>query len=152
VGSAAAPFAPQLSSFAKFDCTWKEGFMKTFLLLLSVTAQVAAAPPLPDFLAAPLPIPRLSVVEQVSCECAQLRLGAPADRADLHTLSGKADTSPSAALDGVVGTNAATNVSTGANLITNGAFSNMSGLPVVIQNSGANVLIQNATVINLQLR
>ena len=28
----------------------------------------------------------------------------------------------------------------------------LSGIPVVVQNSGANVLIQNATVINLQLK
>jgi hypothetical protein len=28
----------------------------------------------------------------------------------------------------------------------------MSGIPVVIQNSGANVLIQNATIVNLQFK
>lgn len=126
--------------------------MKTLLLLFAVFAQAAAAQPLPDILGAPLPIPRLSYVDEVSCDCAPLGHGAPVDRTGLARLSGKADATPSAALDGVVGTNAATNVSTGSNLITNGAFSNMSGLPVVIQNSGANVLIQNATVINLQLR
>jgi len=126
--------------------------MKTLMLLLLVCAQSAAAQSVPDFLAAPLPIPRLGVVEHVSCDCAPVGFGAPVDRASLTKLNGKADATPSAALDGVVGTNAATNVSTGANVITNGAFSNMSGLPVVIQNSGANVLIQNATVINLQLR
>jgi hypothetical protein len=38
------------------------------------------------------------------------------------------------------------------NVISGGSFANSSGLPVVIQNSGANVLIQNATVINLQLQ
>jgi hypothetical protein len=41
---------------------------------------------------------------------------------------------------------------TGANTIDAGSFANMSGIPVVIQNSGANVLIQNATIINLQLK
>ncbi len=55
-------------------------------------------------------------------------------------------------LNGTVGNNAATNVVTGANIITEGAFSNASGLPMVIQNSGANVLIQNATIVNLQIR
>ncbi len=55
-------------------------------------------------------------------------------------------------LGGTVGNNAATNVVTGANIITDGAFSNASGLPMVIQNSGANVLIQNATIVNLQMR
>jgi len=31
-----------------------------------------------------------------------------------------------------------------------GSFINASGIPTVIQNSGANVLIQNATIINIQ--
>ncbi len=30
-------------------------------------------------------------------------------------------------------------------------FANMSGLPLVVQNSGANVLIQNAVILNLQM-
>lgn len=53
---------------------------------------------------------------------------------------------------GGVNGNAATNVNTGANLIQSGSFANAAGIPVVIQNSGANVLIQNATVINLQFK
>jgi hypothetical protein len=55
-------------------------------------------------------------------------------------------------LSGTVGNNAATNVVTGANIITDGAFTNASGLPMVIQNSGANVLIQNATIVNVQFK
>ncbi|MBA5638677.1 hypothetical protein H3H37_16575 [Duganella sp. LX20W] len=55
-------------------------------------------------------------------------------------------------LNGTVAGNTAVNVATGANIITNGSFSNASGLPVAIQNSGANVLIQNATIINVQLQ
>ena len=55
-------------------------------------------------------------------------------------------------LSGTVGGNSAVNVVTGANNITDGAFSNASGLPMVIQNSGANVLIQNATIVNVQIR
>ena len=55
-------------------------------------------------------------------------------------------------LGGTVADNAATNIVTGANSITTGAFANVSGIPIVIQNSGANVLIQNATIINLQLQ
>jgi hypothetical protein len=54
-------------------------------------------------------------------------------------------------LSGAVTGNTAINVVTGVNTITNGSFSNASGLPVAIQNSGANVLIQNATIINVQL-
>lgn len=55
-------------------------------------------------------------------------------------------------LGGTVADNTATNIMTGANSITAGAFANVSGIPIVIQNSGANVLIQNATIINLQLQ
>ena len=54
-------------------------------------------------------------------------------------------------LAGTTAGNTAINVATGTNAISAGAFSNMSGLPVVIQNSGANVLIQNAVILNLQL-
>ena len=54
-------------------------------------------------------------------------------------------------LSGTTANNSATNVVTGTNAISAGAFANMSGLPVVIQNSGANVLIQNAVILNLQL-
>lgn len=54
--------------------------------------------------------------------------------------------------NGGVNGNSAVNVMTGANTIDAGSFANMSGIPVVIQNSGANVLIQNATIINLQMK
>jgi len=52
---------------------------------------------------------------------------------------------------GTVDNNAAVNVVTGANYVSEGSFANASGLPVVIQNSGANVLIQNATIVNVRL-
>jgi hypothetical protein len=53
-------------------------------------------------------------------------------------------------LNGTVSGNAATDVNTGSNVIQASSFANVTGIPIVIQNSGANVLIQNATVINLQ--
>ena len=56
------------------------------------------------------------------------------------------------ALDGVVSDNHASNLATGSNWVTAGSFTDASGLSTVIQNSGNNVLIQNATVINLQLQ
>ena len=55
-------------------------------------------------------------------------------------------------LNGIVSDNSATNVVTGSNMIGEGSFSNASGLSTVIQNSGANVLIQNATIINVQMK
>lgn len=55
-------------------------------------------------------------------------------------------------LRGVVADNHASNLTTGANVISDGAFSGSVGLPMVIQNSGNNVLIQNATIVNVQLK
>ena len=54
-------------------------------------------------------------------------------------------------LTGTTADNTASHVSTGNNAISAGAFANMNGLPVVIQNSGANVLIQSAVILNLQV-
>ena len=81
-----------------------------------------------------------------------LDFGPAADLGKLEQSRGGTDTKNDMKLDGVVTGNSATNVSTGANMIDNGAFSNMSGIPVVIQNSGANVLIQSATIINVQFK
>lgn len=55
-------------------------------------------------------------------------------------------------LAGTTANNTAQQVSTGNNDISAGSFANMNGIPVVIQNSGANVLIQNAVVLHLQLQ
>jgi len=54
-------------------------------------------------------------------------------------------------LRGVVADNQAVNVSTGGNLISEGALSNAVGVPMVIQNTGNNVLIQNATIVNVHV-
>jgi hypothetical protein len=52
---------------------------------------------------------------------------------------------------GTVNGNVASQLTTGSNTISESAFSNSSGIPVVIQNSGNNVLIQSSTILNLQL-
>jgi len=71
-----------------------------------------------------------------------------ADQLDAHrggdALIGQND------LTGTVAHNTANRVVTGSNSISQGSFANSSGLPTVIQNSGANVLIQNATVLNVR--
>lgn len=54
-------------------------------------------------------------------------------------------------LSGTTAANSARQVTTGNNTITEGSFSGLSGIPVVIQNTGANVLIQNAVILNLQV-
>ena len=55
-------------------------------------------------------------------------------------------------LKGIVADNRAINVTTGNNFITDGAFAGTSGLPLIVQNSGNNVLIQNATIVNVQVK
>jgi hypothetical protein len=120
----------------------------------------AAAPPLALKLALTLdslPAPVVAAAASVPAPAA-----APADRwfdapavaADqLGLMRGGADTvSNDMSLSGTVANNTAVNVATGMNTISNGSFSNASGLPVAIQNSGANVLIQNATIINVQIQ
>jgi hypothetical protein len=84
-----------------------------------------------------------------------LGFGPAADLGKLEHSRGGTDTfntNNTANLGGVVSGNSAVNVVTGSNTIDAGAFANMSGIPVVIQNSGANVLIQNATIVNLQFK
>jgi len=43
-------------------------------------------------------------------------------------------------------------LTTGANTVGTGAFSNMNGIATVIQNSGNQVLIQNATVVDVIMK
>lgn len=53
---------------------------------------------------------------------------------------------------GYVSENQAINVTTGANFISEGSFSNAGGVPMVVQNTGNNVLIQNSTILNIQVK
>ncbi|GLQ51096.1 hypothetical protein GCM10010872_25450 [Dyella flava] len=55
-------------------------------------------------------------------------------------------------ITGTVSNDSATNVTTGANSIAGGSFSDASGLPSVIQNTGNNVLIQNGVIVNVQMK
>jgi hypothetical protein len=53
-------------------------------------------------------------------------------------------------VNGAVTDNTASNVVTGANSIAEGSFASSSGIMSVVQNTGANVLIQSATIVNVQ--
>ncbi|NYT79860.1 hypothetical protein H0A71_23125 [Alcaligenaceae bacterium] len=55
-------------------------------------------------------------------------------------------------LDAHLHDNEAYNNVTGNNQLTDQAFSGASGLPTVIQNSGNNVIIQNASIINVTIQ
>lgn len=94
---------------------------------------------------------------------AAAQVPAPASRADLFFSTpvdslalegyrgGSAQVHSDMALTGTTADNSAQHVNTGSNAISAGAFANMSGIPVVVQNSGANVLIQNAVIVNVQM-
>lgn len=125
--------------FASLACTSARAF--------PVDPADSAAAPAAASASAESPAPSAAPVRKVD------GLGAPLAQDRLATSRGGADTANSTAqLGATVANNSASNLSSGNNIIDGGSFANMSGLPMVIQNSGANVLIQNATVINLQLR
>lgn len=129
--------------------------MKTLIFTMLALVALPSAARADDFLpgpvlAATLALPELPFLDSVAAE--EAVLGADTDESTLAAARGREGNTANATLDGFVTGNSAVNMSTGANTIAGGSFANMSGLPVVIQNSGANVLIQNATVINLQLR
>ena len=108
----------------------------------------------PDATVGAAPAASLALLPPLAVELGDAAgLGAGTDEAALEQArGGAADVSNEARLNGYVTGNSATYVNTGANSIDGGAFANASGIPIVIQNSGANVLIQNATIINLQMR
>lgn len=55
-------------------------------------------------------------------------------------------------LDGGVYDNSASDLVTGYNMVSDGSLANNAGLSTVIQNSGNNVLIQNALILNIQMQ
>jgi hypothetical protein len=55
-------------------------------------------------------------------------------------------------LNGTVSNNTDVDVMTGLNSIAGGSLAGSAGIPMVIQNSGDNVLIQNATIVNVQFK
>lgn len=78
-------------------------------------------------------------------------IGRPVDPGRLAGLRGGADIAESTILiDGVVDDNTANQIVTGSNSISDGAFANANGLNTVIQNTGANVLIQYATIVQVE--
>ncbi|WP_332879348.1 hypothetical protein [Massilia sp. S19_KUP03_FR1] len=103
----------------------------------------------PSFASEPVPV--FAVLDAVQGADARFGVAARSDKLDAQR--GGTDTvNNQMQLDGGVHDNVANHVVTGANSIDSGSFANMAGIPTVIQNSGANVLIQNATIINLQFK
>jgi hypothetical protein len=78
-------------------------------------------------------------------------IGASVDVMKLDQLRGGQSTVDNdVLLDGTVEGNTADHIASGSNAISDGAFSNASGVNTVIQNTGSNVLIQNGMVVNVQ--
>jgi hypothetical protein len=96
--------------------------------------------------------PRLEPQSEAAAPSADGQLGTADDDLLAATRGGSDLTTIDTTLSGTVSGNSANNVFTGSNIIQSGSFANMSGIPIIVQNTGANVLIQNATVINLQLK
>ncbi len=83
---------------------------------------------------------------------AAVPFGAPVgDRALAGLRGGSELTHNDMTLSGTTSGNTAERVVTGSNTISSGAFASMSGIPLVVQNSGANVLIQNAVIVNVKM-
>jgi hypothetical protein len=72
---------------------------------------------------------------------------------ELAKLSGGTNTTTNTmTLNGTVSNNTNVDVQTGLNSISGGSLAGSAGIPMVIQNSGDGVLIQNATIVNVQFK
>lgn len=90
---------------------------------------------------------------QPQAQIAGMGASIPVETLDQHRGGSSVNSIKSEAVsNGLLQDATATNVATGNNTIADGAFSHAIGLPIVIQNSGANVLIQNSTIVNVQFR
>jgi hypothetical protein len=83
-------------------------------------------------------------------EAADAALGVPVSIETLESLRGGDQTHNVIRITGQVTDNTAHDVTTGANDIQGGSFANSSGINSVVQNTGANVLIQAATIVNVE--
>lgn len=122
-------------------------FLPTLLgcLLAPLAMTALAQSPAP---AAPAPATAARVAMPVSTD----GFGTSVTPATLATMRGGTDVVENMHLHGTVDNNSADHVASGYNTISGGAFTGAAGVPMVIQNSGNNVLIQNATIINVQFQ
>ena len=138
--------------------------MQSFKWMLGITACCAMAAPAvlcaedaqipPAYLAdgADSPIAVYIAATQVDHQNVGGDLGASVDNAALADLSGGTLIWQDTNLSGTVSGNSVDNTVSGSNVITGNSLSGATGFPTVIQNSGNSVLIQNATVLNVQFQ
>lgn len=79
-------------------------------------------------------------------------LGKRVDAATLQKLSGGSDVIQKMMLTGTVSNNQSDHLVTGDNALNGSSFNGAAGLNSVIQNTGNGVLIQNATIVNVQVQ
>ncbi|KQY00703.1 hypothetical protein ASD22_06530 [Rhodanobacter sp. Root480] len=97
-------------------------------------------------------IPSPATAAHVAAPASTDGFGPSVTSATLATMRGGSDVVENMHLHGTVDNNSADHVASGYNTISGGAFTGAAGVPMVIQNSGNNVLIQNATIINVQFQ
>jgi hypothetical protein len=91
------------------------------------------------------------VVETVEAPIQDAAMGQSIELETLADMRGGADiVENDVLLEGRVEDNTANRVVTGNNALTGGSFVNSNGINTVIQNTGANVLIQNGMIVNVQ--
>lgn len=116
------------------------------------TSSASASPSAPASAAvtAPASGQRVKAISPASIDVQGL--GRSVTSGTLATFSGGTEISERMTLNGTVSDNSASHVVTGSNAISGDSFSGAAGLPMVIQNTGNNVLIQNATIVNVQFQ
>jgi hypothetical protein len=114
------------------------------------TSSASASPSAPAAATAPASAQHVRATPPASIDVHGL--GHSVDSRTLATFSGGTEISERMTLNGTVSDNSASHVVTGSNAISSDSFSGAAGLPMVIQNTGNNVLIQNATIVNVQFQ
>lgn len=138
------------------SCKWVLGI--TALGALAVSAAATAGDPTipPAYLVqgsdSPMGVYAAAVEVDHQGVADGLGLGDSVDNATLDKLSGGTMVVQNTKLSGTVANDEASHVVTGDNVITGGSMAGATGFPTVIQNSGNNVLIQNATVLNVEFK
>lgn len=131
---------------------WAVGALGALALPAAVFAENASIPPAYLAHGEDSPIAAYAAAVEVDHHGVADGLGDSVDSATLDKLSGGTMIVQNTALNGTVSDNSADHLVTGDNTITGGSVAGATGFPTIIQNSGNNVLIQNATVLNVEFK
>lgn len=136
------------------SCKWLSSITALGALVVSAAASAGNPTIPPAYLVqgADSPVGAYAAAVEVDHQGVADGLGESVDNATLDKLSGGTMVTQNTKLSGTVADNEASHVITGDNVITGGSMAGATGFPTVIQNSGNNVLIQNATVLNVEFK